>query len=299
MTSPRPPLHGRKLGDRRVVVNRPHSAFFRYAGPGTMVAKAAASAPTTAVGKRIARVRAFVFGKPLANEQEIGERLSKKLALPIFSSDAISSSAYATDEILKVLILGGLACTDAGPSGWRRRHRADARPSSLSAIARYAERTRPAAAPTSSLGRTSGHPSAHRRLGAHGRLRHDRRGFERFCLANLAAAIPAIDHTVSSWPPCHGPGDGGQPAWHSRVGQHLRPAHVPLRRHGAAGNRGWARQLVDGQRPCPGRDAVRGYALAPGRRRGPIPAAQGLRRRLGGPDRRRGDRQRRPVVQAA
>lgn len=109
MTSPRPPLHGRKLGDRRVVVNRPHSAFFRYAGPGTMVAKAAASAPTTAVGKRIARVRAFVFGAPLANEQEIGERLSKKLALPIFSSDAISSSAYATDEILKVLIIGGLA----------------------------------------------------------------------------------------------------------------------------------------------------------------------------------------------
>jgi amino acid transporter len=74
-----------------------------------MVAKAAASAPTTAVGKRIARVRAFVFGAPLANEQEIGERLSKKLALPIFSSDAISSSAYATDEILKVLIIGGLA----------------------------------------------------------------------------------------------------------------------------------------------------------------------------------------------
>ena len=74
-----------------------------------MVAKAAASAPTTAVGKRIARVRAFVFGAPLSNEQEIGERLSKKLALPIFSSDAISSSAYATDEILKVLIVGGLA----------------------------------------------------------------------------------------------------------------------------------------------------------------------------------------------
>jgi amino acid transporter len=109
MTAPRPPLHGRKLGDRRVVVNRPHSAYFRYAGPGTMVAKAAASTPTTAVGRRVARVRGFFFGKPLANDQEIGERLSKKLALPIFSSDAISSSAYATDEILKVLIIGGLA----------------------------------------------------------------------------------------------------------------------------------------------------------------------------------------------
>ena len=109
MTPPRPPLHGRKFGDRRVVVDRPHSAYFRYAGPGVMVAKAAASTPTTAAGKRIARVRAFVFGKPLTNAQEIGERLSKKLALPIFSSDAISSSAYATDEILRVLVLAGLA----------------------------------------------------------------------------------------------------------------------------------------------------------------------------------------------
>ena len=109
MTAPRPPLRGRKLGDRRVVVDRPHSAFFRYAGPGVMVAKAAASAPTTAFGRRVARVRSVVFGKPLTNAQEIEERLPKKMALAIFSSDAISSSAYATDEILKVLILGGIA----------------------------------------------------------------------------------------------------------------------------------------------------------------------------------------------
>jgi amino acid transporter len=109
MTAPRSPLHGRKLGDRRVVVDRPHAAYFRYAGDGTMVAKAAASGPTSVVGKRIARVRSFVFGKPLTNAQEIGERLSKKLALPIFSSDAISSSAYATDEILRVLVLAGIA----------------------------------------------------------------------------------------------------------------------------------------------------------------------------------------------
>ncbi len=108
MTAPRPPLQGRKLGDRRVVVERPHSAFFRYAGPGVMVAKPAASAPTTPMGRAFARVRAVLFGRPLANAQEIEERLSKKLALPIFSSDAISSSAYATDEILRVLILAGV-----------------------------------------------------------------------------------------------------------------------------------------------------------------------------------------------
>jgi amino acid transporter len=109
MTAPNSPLRGRKLGDRRVVVDRPHSAYFRYAGAGVMIAKAAASAPTTALGRRLARVRALVFGKPLSSAQDIEERLSKKLALPIFSSDAISSSAYATDEILRVLVLAGLA----------------------------------------------------------------------------------------------------------------------------------------------------------------------------------------------
>ena len=40
-------------------------------------------------------------------EEEIGERLPKKKALAIFSSDAISSSAYATEEILRVLVLAG------------------------------------------------------------------------------------------------------------------------------------------------------------------------------------------------
>jgi amino acid transporter len=59
--------------------------------------------------KAWARVKAVLLGRPLANEQEIGERLPKKKALAIFSSDAISSSAYATEEIVRVLIVGGVA----------------------------------------------------------------------------------------------------------------------------------------------------------------------------------------------
>ena len=105
MSLPGPALRGRKLGDRRVVIARPHSEFFRYAEDGVMVAKASASAPRTAAGRFLASVRGVVFGKPLANAMEIEERLSKKKALAIFSSDAISSSAYASDEIVKVLIL--------------------------------------------------------------------------------------------------------------------------------------------------------------------------------------------------
>ena len=104
MIGGRRPLPGRKPADRRVRVERPHSPYFRYTGPGQMVAREAASRPVTPVGRAFARVRAVVFGRPLASEEEIGERLAKKKALAIFSSDAISSSAYATEEILKVLI---------------------------------------------------------------------------------------------------------------------------------------------------------------------------------------------------
>ena len=109
MIGGRKPIQGRKPADRRIRVERPHSAFFRYTGPGQLVAKPAASRPTTPLGAAVSRVKQAVFGRPLANEEEIGERLSKKLALPIFSSDAISSSAYATDEILRVLVLAGAA----------------------------------------------------------------------------------------------------------------------------------------------------------------------------------------------
>jgi amino acid transporter len=109
MIGGRRPLQGRKPGDRRLRVERPHAALFRWTGPGQLTAKEAASAPTTRVGRLLARAKAIVLGRPLASEEEIGERLSKKKALAIFSSDAISSSAYATEEILRVLILGGVA----------------------------------------------------------------------------------------------------------------------------------------------------------------------------------------------
>ena len=102
-------LRGRKLGDRRVVVARPHARFFRYSGTGAMVAKPSASGPLTRGGRIVARAKAVLFGRPLATAQEIEERLPKKKALAIFSSDAISSSAYAVDEILRVLILAGVA----------------------------------------------------------------------------------------------------------------------------------------------------------------------------------------------
>src|SRR5438093_9919583 len=106
-TRPERGLAGRKPGDRRVRIERPHSQCFRYTGPGQLVAKEAASQPTTPAGRLVARIKKVAVGRPLASEEEITERLSKKKALAIFSSDPISSSAYATEEILRVLLVAG------------------------------------------------------------------------------------------------------------------------------------------------------------------------------------------------
>ncbi len=54
-------------------------------------------------------VKRWLVGDPLKTAQARHERLSKTIALAIFSSNAISSVAYATEEILLVLILAGAA----------------------------------------------------------------------------------------------------------------------------------------------------------------------------------------------
>lgn len=51
----------------------------------------------------------FLIGKPMLTAQLKHERLSKKKALAVFSSDALSSVAYATEEIVLVLVLAGSA----------------------------------------------------------------------------------------------------------------------------------------------------------------------------------------------
>src|SRR4051794_4457276 len=100
-------LKGRRLGDRRVRVQRPHAEYFRYTGQGTLVAKPAASRPRTATGRFFARTRRVMFGRPLSIHEEISERVSVVTGLALFASDNISSSAYATEEIMRVLALAG------------------------------------------------------------------------------------------------------------------------------------------------------------------------------------------------
>ena len=54
-------------------------------------------------------LKRWLLGRPLATKQAVHERLSNPVALAIFSSDPLSSVAYATEEILLVLVLAGTA----------------------------------------------------------------------------------------------------------------------------------------------------------------------------------------------
>lgn len=51
----------------------------------------------------------FLFGQPLRSEDVPDMPLAKRIGLAIFSSDALSSVAYATQELLQVLVLAGAA----------------------------------------------------------------------------------------------------------------------------------------------------------------------------------------------
>ncbi|MCB0826921.1 MAG: APC family permease [Armatimonadetes bacterium] len=53
------------------------------------------------------RIKQFLIGRPIATKYAHGERLNVPFGLAVFASDAMSSVAYATEEVLLVLILAG------------------------------------------------------------------------------------------------------------------------------------------------------------------------------------------------
>ncbi|RKS86730.1 amino acid/polyamine/organocation transporter (APC superfamily) [Microbacterium sp. AG790] len=63
----------------------------------------------TPIAKRI------LIGEPLTSEELEGQLLPKKMALPIFASDALSSVAYAPQELLMILLIGGTAFLALSP----------------------------------------------------------------------------------------------------------------------------------------------------------------------------------------
>ena len=97
---------GSLIGSPRIVHER---RFLRASGAGRFRATAEADAPLSGAQRVLWRARHWLFGQALSSEVEEHERLDKKRALAIFASDALSSTAYATEEILLVLVLAGTA----------------------------------------------------------------------------------------------------------------------------------------------------------------------------------------------
>ena len=56
----------------------------------------------------VTNLKRMLVGRALRTEQAEHQRLSKKTALAVFSSDALSSVAYSTEAILLVLLAAGM-----------------------------------------------------------------------------------------------------------------------------------------------------------------------------------------------
>jgi amino acid transporter len=99
--------HGTRLGDVFARVRVPRT--FRRVGPGHFVATTAADMPHSKAERSFRVIKRFFIGRPLLTSEESRERLSVLKGLAIFGSDAISSSAYATEAALLILLAAGNA----------------------------------------------------------------------------------------------------------------------------------------------------------------------------------------------
>lgn len=106
-------MRGSHPGDRYVRVARRRREGLEKIAPDVLVATARASEPRSGLGRAVTRVRRILLGKPLATAQMTEERLSKKRALAILSSDALSSVAYGPEAILATLVAAGAVAYDA------------------------------------------------------------------------------------------------------------------------------------------------------------------------------------------
>jgi len=104
---------GTKPGTRYYRLTPVREQKLRRVAPDYLQATAAALRPADLPGRIWQSIKRLLVGTPLATSQLAHERLSKLKALAVFSSDALSSTAYATEEILLILVLAG-----TGALGW-------------------------------------------------------------------------------------------------------------------------------------------------------------------------------------
>src|SRR4029450_3651215 len=197
------------------------------------------------------RVKTLLLGPALKTSQLSHQRVSKRVALAVFSSDPISSTAYATEEILLVLVgatlAGGVLATGL------------ALPVALAIVAllallvvsyrqvvhaypaaRGGLRGQPGQLRQRPRRRCRGRP-ADRLRADRGRQRVQRRGRHGLGLAGPAGPDPGRAPGG-----LRGPARLGQPARHPRGRQDLRHPHLRVRGLGRGHDRG--RDLAAGQR---------------------------------------------------
>lgn len=80
---------------------------FRRGRGGTYVATAQATRPRTGAGRAYDVARRLLFGRPISTGSELTERLAIPTGLGVLATDNISSSAYATEEAMRILALAG------------------------------------------------------------------------------------------------------------------------------------------------------------------------------------------------
>jgi amino acid transporter len=92
-------------GDQVVRVRRARLEGFSRKGAARLEATAALEQPHGLAGV----LKRWLVGAPIHSELEVHERLSKRKALAVFSSDALSSVAYTPQETLVILLAAGTA----------------------------------------------------------------------------------------------------------------------------------------------------------------------------------------------
>lgn len=102
-------VHGRLPGDQYVRVGRRRRGEPPDEADYHVLAGEVFPAQRSRLGTAFTGVKRLLVGRPLATTEEPNERVGIFTGLAVFASDNISSSAYATEEIMRVLILAGVS----------------------------------------------------------------------------------------------------------------------------------------------------------------------------------------------
>ena len=100
---------GVRPGDNYVRIVRPFEEEFERGEGGLVATERTVLHRAGWRGRALRGIRTRLIGRPISTHREQHERLTKLKALAIFSSDNISSSAYATEEMMRILVLAGIS----------------------------------------------------------------------------------------------------------------------------------------------------------------------------------------------